>query len=267
MTNYKTSPTFSYELENLWGLKTDNLPIVNGGPHIEDISIYGEDGVQTIGVWDWTNHHKQLVERRGDEFAYLMISHGKADGTIDWLTQGKPMVQALTTANAGFSAVANGNSHIWAGFDAVVRNMFGFGYDDEFTWKYPLDLSFPAIQNASGSGDIVPGNNSNITDTHNLDFEWATAHNPFDTGIVDLADTYEITIKSTGAVQTADITPRRTQEFNRNANDQCAWTATDRDTGNSVGAGSVVADADSLVTVQGVTVVGGTGTRLVIDCQ
>lgn len=267
MTNYGVSPTFDTEFVQLWGSIGDNLPIVNGGPHDEDIRFYGEDGVQSVGVYDWMNHQKQLVDRRGDEFAYLMTSHGKSDWTIDWLTQGKPMVQALTDASVGFSAVANGNSHVWAGFDAVVQNMFGFGYDAEFPWKYPLDLSFPAIQNASGSGDIVPGDTPGVVDSHNLDIEWATAHNPFDTGIVDLPNRYEITIKSTADAQTADITPRRTQQFNRRANDQCSWTATDRATGESVGSGNVVADVDSLVTVKNLAILGGAGTRLAIDCS
>ncbi len=284
MTNYNSSPTFVNDLLQLWGSKAANLPIVNAGPYSEDISMYGEGGVVTIGVWDWMNHHKQLSDRRGDEFAYLMTSHGQADRTIDWLTQGKPTVQAFTDANVGFSAVFDGNGHTWQAFDAVVRNMFGFGFGTDFAWKYPVDLSFPAIQNASASGDIVPEDiyppgtpadqiipiqdeeDPSVVDNHNLDLEWATAFNDFDTPIVDEAKRYEITIKSTSVVQTADITPRRTQLFRLNATDQCNWTAIDRNSSASLGGGTVTADVDSLVTVQGVNIVTGVGTRLVITC-
>jgi hypothetical protein len=283
MTNYRTSPTFENDFLQIWGSKEDNLPIVNGGPYDDDIRLYGEDGIQTIGVWDWMNHHQQVIDRRGDEFAYLMTSHGQADRTIDWVTQGKPTVQAFTDARVGYSAVYDGNGHVWQAFDAVVRNMFGLGFDAEFPWKYPVDMSFPALQNSTGSGEIAPEDiypedtppeeivgiedNPDVVDNHNLDFEWATTFNEFDTPIVDQANRYEITIKSTAAVsQAVDVTPRRTQLFEVNTGTQCNWTATNRDTGDLIDSGVVTADIDSLVTVPAVTVVTGTGTRLVITC-
>ena len=266
MMNYAASPTFiDDEFERIWGSTNVNLPIVNRGPYDDDIRFYGENGFQSVGVWDWMDHHQQLVERRGDDFAYLMISHGKSDNVIDWQTQGKPTIQALTSANAGFSAVANGAGHTWQGFDAVVSSMFGLR--DDIPWTYPVDLSFPAIQNVSGSGDIVPGDNPSVIDSHNLDFEWATEHTPFDDAIVDLPDSYEITLRTTsGSSQTADITPHRTQQFSMDAGQSCSWTATDRNNSQLIGSGVVEADIDSLATVVGVPVVTGTGTRLAIDC-
>jgi pimeloyl-ACP methyl ester carboxylesterase len=267
MTNYGASTFANAELRDMWGSTSDNLPIVNRGPRSTDISLYGEDGVQSIGVWNWMNHPQQLIDRRGDEFAYLMTSHGKQDTIIDWETQGKPLVQAITDARVGFSAVYNEKPHTWANFDAVVKSMFGLGQLgvlEPFPWKYPLELSFPAIQNASGSGPISPDPNDSPSilnigvDTYNLDFEW-------DTNIVDTTNTYGITIWSTGVAQTADITPRRTKSFNVNAGDQCNWTVINLIDNSSV-TGVVSADLDSLVTVKDVQIEAGAGTRLRIEC-
>ena len=80
-------------------------------------------------------------------------------------------------------------------------------------------------------------------------------------------DRYEITLRSTDAPQTADITQRRTQSFSVDTGDECSWIATNRDTSFVMDSGTVTADDDSLVTVTGISTVGGTGTRLVIDCS
>ena len=221
MTNYQHSDLFRSELERAWGSRSNNLPILNDGPHDIDIRLYGQQGVRSVGVWDWMDHHQQLVERRGDTFAYLMISHGKQDPILRWQFQGKPTVQALTGANAGFSLINSQEGHTWSSYDAVVTTMFGLGFEADFAWKYPLGLSFPAIQNASGSSNTAPQDSG--VDSYNMNIEWATAHNSFDAGIVDLAKRYEITIRSTAGDQTADITPRRTQQFSVNAGEQCYW--------------------------------------------
>ena len=113
------------------------------------------------------DHQKQLVERRGDTFAYLMTSHGKLDTTIDWQTQGKPAVPAFTSANTGFSAeYAGEDGHAPTGFSAVVSSLFGLRLIEEGDWSYPLNLSYPAIQNASGSGPITPADTGD--DLYNL---------------------------------------------------------------------------------------------------
>jgi len=260
MTNYAGSARFVEELERLWGSRSINLPIVNTGPYSQRVHAY-----DNVGVWDWMNHHKQLRERRGDDMAYLMTFHGKQDTVIEWHTQGVPMVQSLTDANAGFSAVYLDMGHSWSGFNPVVRSMFGMDSSVSFRWIYPLGLSFPAIQNASGSSNIAPANSGE--DRYNLDLEWATAHTPFDTAIVDSTNRYEVTIRSNSADQTADITPRRTNQFRVNAGQPCAWSATDRTNQQQLAAGSVTADSDSLVTVSNFPIVTGKGTRLRSICS
>ena len=71
--------------------------------------------------------------------------------------------------------------------------------------------------------------------------------------------------------QTVDITPRRTQQFDVNAGQECTWTTTDNNgdqpDGLGTASGTVTVDVDSLVTVTGITITPNEGTRLVIDCS
>ena len=259
MTNYAGSTVFREELETLWGNRSLNLRITNKGLNSQPIQRYNN-----LGVWDWMDHHQQLQNRRGDTFAYLMTTHGKRDTVIEWQSQGAPTVRSFTDANVGFSATYRDVTHTWTGFNSVVRPLFGFDSRNSLRWRYPLNLSYPAIQRASDSSNISPANSG--VDSYNLNIEWATAHTPFDTGIVDVANRYEITIKSNSVNQTANITPRRTSRFRANALQSCSWNATDRNNNQRIASGTVIADLDSLVTVRGFPIRTGTGTRLVINC-
>lgn len=259
MTNYRTSPQFQEQFERLWGSQSSNLPIVNGGPHADGIS-----GYQGTGVWDWMNHQQQLINRRGDEMAYLMLAQGKADDIIDWNTQGAPMARVFNAASIGYSSrfIADAG-HSWLGFAAIVNPLFGLGNDIDFPWRYPLDMSFPAIQNASGSGPMSPGLAQ--TDDYNLNIEWATPHTRFARPIVDKPRLYEISLRSTTDDQTADITPRNTQQFRVRPGEQCAWTTSNNNKRRVIARGTVTADQDALVTIPQVLIT-YEGTRVTIDC-
>ena len=95
---------------------------------------------------------------------------------------------------------------------------------------------------------------------------------PFDASIVDLPNHYEISLRTitAGGVaavpQTVDITPRRTQQFDVNAGQQCTWTTSDNNGVQPDGSGTVTVDEDSLATVTGITITPNNGTRLFIDC-
>ena len=259
MTNYAESGLFASELYDLWGLQSSALRTVNSGPHSNDIRAYDS------GVWDWMNHQKQLVDRRGDDMAFLMTFHGKQDRVIEWQTQGRPIANALTNGSAGFAARNLGSiSHTWVGFVSVNTSLFGFGFDDDFAWKYPLDLSFPSIQNASGSSPSVPSNSGD--DAYNTSIDWATPHTPFAAGIVDTPSQYAISLRSASAEQTADITPRRTQSFDPLPGQQCSWSVVNNNNGANIGSGSATADSDALITISGVRIVTGSGTRLSVSC-
>ncbi len=261
MTNYRTSPTFQDNFERLWGSQSRNLPIINAGPHSEIIRRYDASGSQPTLVWDWMNHHRQLVRRRGDDMAYLMVDHGKADNIIDWRTQGQPFVRALTDARAGFAAAqADGLGHNWMGFRSVVTPQFGFGYGDEAAWRYSLSQPFIGIHNSSGSSAVDPGSSGD--DQHNTTVEWATPWHSFGSEINESSTRFEVTIRSTsGSSQNADITPRRTRSFHPSPGQNCSWEVT-----NGGGQGSIIVDANGLATARSVPVRTGGGSRLRIDC-
>lgn len=261
MTNYATSPTFQEEFKQLWGSRAANLPIINRGPYSKPLTRYNG-----IGVWDWMNHHKQLVQRRGDDMAYLMLAQGKADDIIDWRTQSEPLARVFNAASVGYSARLEASAgHGWLGFSGVVHSLFGFGYDAAFPWRYPLNLSYPAIQYASGSGDMRPGITNN--DLYNMDIEWATSETRFAKGIVDKPGRYRIALRSMTNDQFADITPRNTQQFVLSPGQQCSWSSVNNNNRAVLNNGIVTADAAALVTIKDVAIKTFKGTTLSIDCR
>lgn len=264
MTNYPGSPTFQENFVALWGEQQSNLPIVNGGPESGSISQYSAGQSAQTGVWDWMNHFQQLKRRSGEDFGFLMIDHGKADRVIDWDTQGRPLSAAFAEARVGYTANAFGGvGHTWLAFGAVINSMFGLGFDQLAPWRYPLSLSYPAIHNASGSSATNPGANGD--DSYNMNIDWSTPANSFDSQIVDISNRYEISLRSSAGDQTADITPRRTRQFNPGAGQQCNWTAVRISDGTSTNGTSTVA-GNRLITATGVPVYSGRGTRLTISC-
>jgi len=142
--------------------------------------------------------------------------------------------------------------------------VFGLGYGDESAWRYPSSLSFPSISNASGSSPVNPGTADDSN--YNKNIEWSTERNQFDRSIIDNGTSYEITLRSTGSDQTADITPRRTRSFRPGNGQQCTWRAERASDGQQLASGSATAQSAGLVTVTGVPIITGNGTRLIISC-
>jgi len=265
MTNFASSPGFQENFSTILGDRSSNLPVVNNGLNNSEIRKYDSSGSQPTGAWNWMNHQEQLVRRRGDDFAYLMVDHGKADNVIDWQSQGRPMAQVFTDARTGFSASAVGGvGHSWLGFDSVVTQVFGLGFGDESVWRYPRSLSFPGIHNASGSGSLQPASSGD--DRHNTTTEWSTPVNNFHQGIVDSSNQYEISLRSTTSNQTADITPRNTSAFKPSSGTVCSWTATSIGNNATIGSGTSTVDGSRLLTMRQVAIQSGSGTRLRVNC-
>lgn len=266
MTNYASSPTFQTEFVRLWGSQSTNLPIVNRGPDAGAITRYSSGGSQPLRVWNWMNHQQQLRDRSADNFAYMMMDFGKEDSTIDWVTQGQPMFQALTDGKAGFTATAlAGVGHNWLAFNAVNATQFGLGDANLAPWRYSKSLSFVALQFASGSGSLQPSTSG--TDEYNTTIDWSTPQNSFDRNIIDTSNRYEISLRSLAANQTVSVTPRNTQAFRPSSGQQCSWTASRNSNNNQVASGSLTVDNNSLATAVAVPVNSGAGTRLVISCS
>ena len=258
MTNYASSPLFQNDYSVLWGSQAANLPIVNNGVHAGPIKKY--DG---MGVYNWMNHHEQLVNRRGEPMAFLMVGHGKADDVIDWATQGRPFIAALIAGNVGYSAEQRfGWDHNWMSFNFSLDTMFSPADGGLSAWAYPQNVSFPGISNATGSGPSVP--DTTDTNFYNMQFEWSVPWNPFHTDIVDTATRYEISIRSNTVEQTADVTPQRRQAFNPVPGSTVTWTNINNVTGQVLQSGTLVVDADGLVTLPTVTIGTDTGNRFIL---
>jgi hypothetical protein len=261
MTNYKASPGFQTDFSALWGTQASNLPIVNNGVYAAHLKKY--DG---MGVYNWMNHQEQLINRRGDPMAFLMVGHGKADDVIDWATQGRPFIAALNAGNVGFTAEQRfGWDHNWMSFDFSLDSMFNLGESGLSNWAYLRNVSFPGISNATGSGPNVPGLSG--TDFYNMKIEWSVPWNHFGDDIVDTASRYEITLRSTTIPQVAEITPQRLQEFNAPPGTTVAWKNVNNTTGQIVQSGTIVSDAKGLVTLPRVQIGTGAGNRLILTIQ
>ena len=262
MMNYATSTRFRTNFERLFGRINQNLPIVNRGLYSGAIQRYGEDGGAATGVWDWMNHHQQVRRRRADDFSYLMIDFGKADDVIDWQTQGSPTFSAFTDARVAYSATAReGIGHEWRAFDSVNQNLFQF---EVGSWRYPTDLSYPALHNASGSGRLDPPSSGD--DLYQTTLEWSTLQYSFGEGIVDQSNRYEVTLRSTASEQRVDVTPRNTQAFDPAANTQCSWSARRVSDGQTTDSGVATVDDNRLITAVQLSVANGSGTRVSFIC-
>ena len=261
MTNYGSSPGFQDDFTALWGSQASNLPIVNRGPHASQLQQYNG-----TGVYNWMNHHEQLVSRRGDDMAFLMVGHGKADDIIDWATQGRPFIAALNAGNVGFTAEQRaGWDHNWMSFDFALDEMFSPTDGGLSAWAYPKNYSFPAITNATGSGPNVPGTTG--IDFYNMKIEWSVPWNDFHSDVVDIAGRYEITLRSTVAAQVAEVTPRRLQAFSAPTGSVVSWQNINNANGQVVQSGAINSDADGLVTIPRFQIGTGTGNRLILTVE
>lgn len=259
MTDYRSSPLFQSDFTALWGSRESNLPIVNRGTHASHLQKY--DGT---GVYDWMDHQQQLIARRGEDMAFLMIGHGKADRVIDWATQGQPIIASLNTARVGFTSEQRGGwDHTWMGYGQSLDNMFSPAAEGLSQWVYPRNRSFLSFTNGTGSGPNVPG--STGTNFYNMQFEWSVPWNSFHTDMVDTRDRYEVSVRSTTVEQTADITPRKLQVFDVTPGQQVSWQNVNNATGQLLQSGTVTVDADGLVTIPQVRILKDAGNRLTLN--
>lgn len=262
ITDYPHSPIFTEEWEELWGSRAANLPVVLLGDHAAPLRRFGSGGTEPTGVWDWQNHQAQVQRLAPLGPAYVMFGHGKDDDIIDWPTQGRPVVRALTDAAVPFSAIMRDDQdHSWMGFDGANHDMVSRGYGD--LGDFILDRGpLPAFGSSSGSGPLDPTNTG--TQYYHVDLSWATADNARGPAPVDAADRFEMTLMSTtGAAQVADVTPRRSALVVAAAS-SWTWIATNQRTGAQLAGGTVTASQAGTVTVPGVPILVDAGTRLVL---
>lgn len=265
MTDYRAadgsggSIDWRSDLEPKWGTIAANLPVENRGPHATHLATY--DGT---GVWDWMDHQSQAVARRGEDMAYLTYIHTMQDDVIAWDTQGQPFPGALAAADIGFQGAAVPGGHSWPGFDGSNEVMIGGDAGGGWgQFQFRRDMSFPAISHASHAAPIPPPTSSTESHYYNVDIEWSVPWHDFGDLILDEPARYAITLRSTSGDQTADVTPRRLQQFAVTPGASYAWTNTNATTSAVIQAGTATADASGLVTIPGVQILAD-GNRLEI---
>jgi parallel beta-helix repeat protein len=266
MTNYETADgrggasNWRPDLEPKWGPVAANLPVENRGRHAAHLSAYNG-----TGVWDWMDHQAQAVARRGDDTAYLTYIHRMQDDVIDWETQGQPFPGALFAGNIGFQGAAVPGDHSWPGFDGSNEIMIGGEAGGGWgQFQFRRDMSFPAISSASHAPPVPPPTSSVQSYYYNLDVEWSVPWRSFGPWITDEPENYGITLRSASGSQTADVTPRRLQQFVVTPGADYEWTNTNLATSAVMQTGTATADADGLLTIPAVQIL-ATGNRLEIS--
>lgn len=260
MTDYRSSPLFQDEFAQLWGRPDDNLLIAIDGSYSEPIRQYAV-GSEATGIWDWLDHGEQLVRRRGEQISFLMFGHGKDDQVIDWQTQGRDFLVDVTEANVAFTSEQRGDwAHNWMGFEFAPHSLFSEGFPDLGRWKFHADGSQIAFSNASGSGNLRPDFSG--SDRYNLDLDWATTENAWGELIDESTDRFAVSLRSLTSDQIVDVTPRNLQQLSLKAGDTVEWQNVSRTSGQTIQSGTGVVDADGLLTLTGVEVFSGEGSRL-----
>jgi hypothetical protein len=212
---YHSNVTYSY------GTKEQNLPVVNlpfndpARPQLDRLQAYNGTPVFT-----WQNTRQQLISRAGDETALICLSHGQADGAIDWATQGAPFQPVILESRRAFKYVANDATHNWQGFNAVNWDLQFASYGEWNAYKLRVDESMPGFSGIESSNSL-------------RDAVWSV--------ISDKTDIWEMSLSGVGEV--CNITPRRCQAFYAKPGDRF-----DLFVDNVLKASNVTADSVGLVT-------------------
>jgi len=261
MTNYQTSGdsggvNWVPDVAAKWGSVANNLPIENRGPYATHLAAH--DG---IGVWDWQNHQANLSDRCGDETAFIGLFHGSNDDVIDWETQGNPVYDDFYTGRRLFSGAVYVVDHSWVGFGGLGPTVGQFDWQPFYGFTVKQDEAMPAFTYASGSSAAPPGTGPA---EYNLNLEWAASWYTWSGSVamVDSPFVYQVHVRSPDSPQTVDVTPRRLNVFSVIPGAYYLWERRDPATNAVLASGTVVADSDSLVTVEGLSVSAGNGDLL-----
>jgi Ca2+-binding RTX toxin-like protein len=259
MSDYARDTNFQSDFVQLWGSKSDNLPVVNSGRRSGQLRASNN----SVGVWDWMDIPQTLRTNPDFDMSHMSIFAGKADDIINYSTQTAPLITAFNDVGVSFTAeLRSGWDHNFPGFSGVSHQMISGGAVTDLGIYEFRRQSLPAVTRSQNSGPNSPGGGA--TDTYNLDIEWSVPWNDFGQPIVDSANRYEVTLKSTTTSQTATITPRRTENFEVVPGATYSWQNFNADTGAVADSGNVTANASGVVSISGFRIRNGSGSRLVM---
>lgn len=225
MTNYLTS-TYNngFFIQNAaikWGTPSLNLPVALSAPNGWGTTLPYYNGT---GVWDWQNHQRMVQTRASDAVPFGM-AHGEEDIVIDWQTQAVPFYPLIDAAHQPWAGATTDDGHHDERFDLLPPTISPNAAGVPFAgYTATLNESVPGIANAS-SNSAFP---STIVNRYNTGIRWAASWNAWDESPVDTPDRWEMSFCAvnktvvgapcgTGTNLTADITPRRTQNFPSNS--------------------------------------------------
>ena len=185
------------------------------------------------------DHHEDLPF-----YAFVI---GRNDGFAQWQDQ-VDMVRALTASHHGFAFIWNNGGHGDTGPIA-----------ERLQQMYPIvtfgkNRSYPAFSHSSRDNNLGNGDplNGDLEGSINTGFTWNV--------VADEDARWQATIGNTEATatMTVDVTPRRAQKFRLAPGTTVSWTS------STGGAGTVQADAWSLVTLPTIAIQAGKQTTVTI---
>lgn len=210
-------------------------------------AVYGkpEYGVRfhnEVPVWDYYNDVWFLKNHPAVDMPFMAFSNAKNDPLIDW-PQAVRFYEALQETRQPHLFVWGQEGHSQ---EAVMPLS---GTPDSLPMDLAVNRSLPAFTRCSlddvpGSGDPGTGDPQGQINGY---LYWLT-----DT-LTDTPRHWEITVGLTDAAPkglcTADITPRRLQQFKVQRGMPVLWENRDLSTGKIIASGSVLPDADGLITL------------------
>ena len=262
MTNYLTSgqaggTSWVPDLESKWGTIGDNFPILIDGPngYADHLAVY--DGTP---VWDWQNHQAQLPARRGEDYAPFGIDHGLLDTIIEWDTQGLPVYEPLDQSAICWAGEVTNTMHLKSNLSVLPGALQDDGQGLPFHgWQVVRNESVPGLSETTGPPLPPTG-----IGTFNGPIDWSASWQDFDGPPIDELGAWQITLRNAGGSPLSTrVTPRRLQTFEVVPGLAYRWSTSEVTTGSEVESGTLVADADGLLTTPSIDIsVDGTRLRL-----
>jgi pimeloyl-ACP methyl ester carboxylesterase len=196
----RDSPQFRSSYELVWGPPEWNVKFEDGTP-----------------VWDYFDDAQYVLRHRAEDMGFITFSNGKNDGAIGW-SQAVKLVRALQEAR---------QPHLFTwgqgGHNERAR-MPDSGGERVNPLDLKIDQSLPAF--TKGSLDNALGDGEPSTGDPGGQINQALAWSP--ESIRDEKDRWTIVLRLTeGApvsVATADVTPRRLQQFKVRTGERVQWT-------------------------------------------
>ena len=224
------SPRFKSSYANVYGRPEWNIRFEDGTP-----------------VWDYFDDTWYLKRHPEKEIGLICFSNGKNDGGIGW-EQAAEFYWALQETRRP-------HIFVWGQSGHGQRARLPVSLSDRYM---PMDLrtdqSQPAFTACSLDDDPGDGNpkDGDAEGQSNLYLCWKTDD------LVDTKTSWQMTIglveKAPEDACTANITPRRVQQFKPAPGTQIKWTNTSVDTGREIQSGQAVVDDLGLITLPDVRI-------------